>query len=79
MVDRFKTFARGDLDSEFPTNSHDDEISLMTEEAKSMAATLNLIITDLSEIMSEMAKGNFNVDTENGENTLASLLNSGIL
>ena len=67
LVDRFKTFARGDLDSEFPTNSHDDEISLMTEEAKSMAATLNLIITDLSEIMSEMAKGNFNVDTENGE------------
>ena len=65
LVDRFKTFARGD--SEFPTNSHDDEISLMTEEAKSMAATLNLIITDLSEIMSEMAKGNFNVDTENGE------------
>lgn len=67
LVDRFKTFARGDLDSEFPTNSYDDEISVMTEEAKSMAATLNLIITDLSEIMSEMAKGNFNVDTENGE------------
>ena len=67
LVDRFKTFARGDLDSEFPTNSYDDEISVMTEEAKSMAATLNLIITDLSELMSEMAKGNFNVDTENGE------------
>lgn len=67
LVDRFKTFARGDLDSEFPTNSYDDEISVMTEEAKSMAATLNLIITDLSEIMSEMARGNFNVDTENGE------------
>ena len=67
LVDRFKTFARGDLDSEFPTNSYDDEISVMTEEAKSMAATLNLIITDLSELMSEMARGNFNVDTENGE------------
>lgn len=67
LVNRFKTFAQGDLDSEFPTNNYDDEISVMTEEAKKMAATLNLIITDLSELMSEMAKGNFDVDTKVGE------------
>lgn len=64
LAERFHTFAEGDLDSPFPENEREDEIAKLNEEAKKMAETLNLIITDQSELMSYMAEGNFAVGTK---------------
>ena len=64
MAERLKKFAAGDLDSEFPESEIDDEIAYMNNVAKEMAADLNLIISDLSRLMDEMATGNFKIKTD---------------
>ncbi len=64
LAERLKTFAEGDLDSAFPEHDNDDEIAAMNKVAKDMAANLNLIISDLSRLMSLMADGNFAITTE---------------
>ena len=56
LAERLKKFAAGDLDSEFPESEIDDEIAYMNNVAKEMAADLNLIISDLSRLMDEMAE-----------------------
>ncbi len=60
---RLNAFAHGDLNSPFPEVETEDEIGAMTEECKSMAENLNLIISDAGELMGEMANGNFAVRT----------------
>ena len=55
LAERLKKFAAGDLD---------DEIAYMNNVAKEMAADLNLIISDLSRLMDEMAAGNFKIKTD---------------
>lgn len=64
LAERLKRFAAGDLDSEFPESEIDDEIAYMNNVAKEMAADLNLIISDLSRLMDEMAAGNFKIKTD---------------
>lgn len=64
LAERLKKFAAGDLDSEFPESEIDDEIAYMNNVAKEMAADLNLIISDLSRLMDEMAAGNFKIKTD---------------
>lgn len=64
LAERLKKFAQGDLDSPFPEQNNEDEIALMNDVAKEMAANLNLIISDLSRLMSLMADGNFAISTE---------------
>ena len=64
LAERLKKFAAGDLDSEFPENEVDDEIAYMNAVAKEMAADLNLIISDMSRLMDEMAQGNFKIKTD---------------
>lgn len=64
LAERLKKFAAGDLDSEFPENEVDDEIAYMNAVAKEMAADLNLIISDMSRLMGEMAQGNFKIKTD---------------
>lgn len=64
LAERLKKFAEGDLDSEFPENEVDDEIAYMNAVAKEMAADLNLIISDMSRLMDEMAQGNFKIKTD---------------
>lgn len=64
LAERLKKFAAGDLDSEFPENEVDDEIAYMNAVAKEMAADLNLIISDMSRLMDEMAGGNFKIKTD---------------
>lgn len=64
LAERLKRFAAGDLDSEFPESEIDDEIAYMNNVAKEMAAELNLIISDLSRLMDEMAAGNFKIKTD---------------
>lgn len=64
LAERLKKFAQGDLDSPFPEQNNEDEIAFMNDVAKEMAANLNLIISDLSRLMSLMADGNFAISTE---------------
>lgn len=64
LAERLKKFAQGDLDSPFPEQNNEDEVAFMNEVAKEMAANLNLIISDLSRLVSLMADGNFAISTE---------------
>lgn len=61
---RLKTFADGDLDSEFPVHDAKDEVAEMIVTARQMADNLNVIISDSGRLLNEMANGNFAVKTE---------------
>lgn len=64
LAERLKRFSQGDLDSPFPEQNNEDEVAFMNDVAKEIAANLNLIISDLSRLMSLMADGNFAISTE---------------
>lgn len=67
ISERLKTFAEGDLDSEFPEHDAKDEVAEMIETARQMADNLNVIISDSGKLLNEMADGNFAVATEHEE------------
>ncbi len=67
MSERLKTFAEGDLDSEFPEHDAKDEVAEMIETAKQMADNLNVIISDSGRLLNEMADGNFAIATDHEE------------
>ena len=67
ISERLKTFAEGDLDSEFPEHDAKDEVAEMIETARKMADNLNEIISDSGKLLNEMADGNFAVATEHEE------------
>ena len=64
MIERFKTFAKGDLSSPFPEVKSKDEIAEMVQEASDMASNMNLIINDAGEILGSMAEGNYVIQTK---------------
>lgn len=64
LAERLNRFSQGDLGSPFPEHNNEDEVAFMNDVAKEMAANLNLIISDLSRLMSLMADGNFAISTE---------------
>ncbi len=64
LVERFKTFARGDLGSPFPEVDSQDEVADMVSAAKTMADDLNMIINDTGQLLGEMAEGNYADDTK---------------
>lgn len=64
ISERLKTFADGDLDSEFPVHDAKDEVAEMIVTARQMADNLNVIISDSGRLLNEMANGNFAVKTE---------------
>lgn len=64
LAERLKRFSQGDLGSPFPEHNNEDEVAFMNDVAKEMVANLNLIISDLSRLMSLMADGNFAISTE---------------
>ena len=70
ISERLKTFAEGDLDSEFPEHDAKDEVAEMIETARKMADNLNVIISDSGKLLNEMADGNFAVATEHEENSM---------
>lgn len=61
---RMLTFAEGDLDSPFPVNDAEDEITELIGSVNVMAERINHIISDSSRLLSEMAAGNFAIATE---------------
>lgn len=67
ISERLKTFAEGDLDSEFPEHDAKDEVAEMIETARQMADNLNMIISDSGKLLNEMADGNFAIATEHEE------------
>ena len=64
ISERLKTFAEGDLDSEFPEHDAKDEVAEMIETARQMADNLNVIISDSGRLLNEMADGNFAIATD---------------
>ncbi len=64
LAERLKRFSQGDLGSPFPEHNNEDEGAFMNDVAKEMAAHLNLIISDLSSLISFLADGNFAISTE---------------
>lgn len=67
ISERLKTFAEGDLDSEFPEHDAKDEVAEMIETARKMADNLNVIISDSGKLLNEMADGNFAIETDHEE------------
>ena len=67
LIERFRTFATGDLSSPFPDAETGDEVAEMVKEASEMATTLSIIINDAGEILGEMASGNYAVRSDAGE------------
>lgn len=64
---RLKTFSTGDLTSPFPMVETGDEVEHMEKDATEMANNLNIIIHDISEILGEMASGNYAVKSKYSE------------
>ncbi len=58
---RLKTFSAGDLSSPFPMVETGDEVEYMEKDATDMANNLNIIIHDISEVLGQMAGGNYAV------------------
>jgi len=67
LGERLKTFAAGDLSTPFPMVNTGDEIEHMEKDATEMASTLNLIIHDIGQVLSEMANGNYDITSNCSE------------
>lgn len=65
LSNRIRLFAAGDLSSDFPVADTEDEVADMIQEANNMKNNLNVIITDVNYLLSEMANGNYAVSTDN--------------
>lgn len=61
---RLASFAQGDLSSPFPVIDSKDEVADMVQEAHKMADNLSLIISDASQLLGEMAHGNYAIKTQ---------------
>ncbi len=64
LSQRMDSFSHGDLDSPFPEVERKDEIYSTLQASKAMADTLKAIITEMGELLDEMANGNFDVHTK---------------
>lgn len=67
LSDRLKSFAGGNLADPFPAVDSKDEVADMVMEAGRMAENLNAIIGDMRYLLSEMAGGNYALDSKNKE------------
>jgi len=65
--ERLKTFAAGDLTSPFPAVKTGDEVEQMGNDAREMANNLDTLISDIEEVLSEMAGGNYTVQSKVAE------------
>lgn len=64
LKERLDTFAKGDLSSPFPTVETKDELAEMVGVTVNMASTLQFIISDVGNILNEMASANFTVSSK---------------
>lgn len=63
---RLKTFSEGDLHSDIPEITANDETKTMAESSQSAISALNNVISDIRRILDEMARGNLTVDINKG-------------
>ncbi|MGN0482726.1 MAG: methyl-accepting chemotaxis protein [Lachnospiraceae bacterium] len=63
LVERLKTFAKGDISSPFPMMKNDDEIADMVNAVGNTTGSLKRMIEDLEHLLGEMAEGNFDLHT----------------
>lgn len=61
-VDRLKLLAEGDIHSEVPKPTENDETAILLEGLSETVQDLNTIITDISGDLAELAAGNFMID-----------------
>ncbi len=64
LGNRLETFSGGDLTTPFPVIETGDEIEVMGNDARTMADNLEAIITDIGEVLGEMANGNYTVKSK---------------
>ena len=64
LKNRLETFAKGDLESEFPTTESDDEIADMIHVAGNMADDLRTIISDSDTLLGKMAEGDYTITSQ---------------
>lgn len=67
VSDRMKTFAQGDLSSEFPVFDTDDEVNDLAVVSKEMANNLTGIINSMNSQIQNLSGGNFTSHIENSE------------
>lgn len=63
-VERIKLLAEGDLQSPVPVFKTKDETKLLADSTKILVDGLKEIIVDETDLLGEMAKGNFNIKTK---------------
>lgn len=64
LGERLQGFSHGDLTSDFPDINTKDEVEVIVNDCKRMADDLTAIIGDVELLLSEMADGNFAVDSD---------------
>lgn len=73
-VDRLKLLAEGDIHSEVPEPTEDDETKILLDCLSETIHDLNTIITNISRDLAELADGNFMIDvTENYKGDFAQI------
>ena len=60
---RLETFAEGDISSEFPEYTYNDEVGDMLVSVTKTTDKLKVIFADMEYLLEEMASGNFNIMT----------------
>lgn len=63
-VDRLKLLAAGDIHSEVPAPTENDETAILLECVAETIQDLNTVILDISNKMAELADGNFMIDVD---------------
>ena len=66
-VDRIRNLSHGDLKSEVPKIKRDDELGMLAEATDTIVTTMNVIISDIDWGLSQMASGNFDIDSKAAE------------
>ncbi len=64
LGERLQGFSHGDLTSDFPDINTKDEVEVIVNDCKRMAEDLTAIIGDVELLLSEMADGNFAIDSD---------------
>lgn len=64
LAARLKTFAKGNLKDPFPVVDTQDEVADMIQTANEMKDALGLVIADCSELLGQMADGNYVINSK---------------
>ncbi len=75
IVNRFESFAKGDIKSDFPTSKSQDEIAGLMNSSHDMAERLKTIILDVERMCQDMSNGKFNTHSECADAYLGDLTN----